>query len=196
MAIRLAPRVRVISLVREPMARNYSMFFQYLDRFIFQARQLERIEDTDRLLQYAFDTYLDHDVVVNWFDQEFKEVLGVDVCACGKRGERLVHIDNGRVEVLVLKLEALEMLEATQPDVARFLGLRTFQFVRENDSNRKFYRPLYKAFKESILLPSTYLDRLYGAPYLRCFYNDDELRSFRKKWMSDVDQADGVSGVD
>ena len=68
--------VRVITAVRDPVARNISAYFNNLT-----LSTLKR-EFNEEELQAMMDQFLDkysHDIPLVWFDKEMRDVLGLDV---------------------------------------------------------------------------------------------------------------------
>ena len=54
--------------------------------------------------------------------------------------------------------------------------------LKTNVGSAKVYAPLYKEFKNSIVLPESYVDRMYTSKYMRHFYSEEEIARFREKW--------------
>ncbi len=75
-------QVRIISLVREPIGRNISMFFQSLP-FWMAAKYLNDDSavrsERSQLLHEAFEEHVNHQYPLEWFDNEIKPLTGIDV---------------------------------------------------------------------------------------------------------------------
>jgi len=67
--------VKIISLVREPIWRNISGFFQNLPKYISKEK---RRKDLSYLEKIFFRDYDRHDRPEKWFDREIKEVIGME----------------------------------------------------------------------------------------------------------------------
>ena len=93
---------RIVSLVRDPVARNISFYFETLDVLWQTQRAHERVP-LERLLE-EFHERFRHERGVEWFDNEFKPVLGIDVYEHPfPHDEGYVRIDSGPYEVLVMR---------------------------------------------------------------------------------------------
>ena len=182
LAFRSSRRARVITLVRDPVARNVSVMFQGLDRLITRGVR-ECGSDQKKVLQYIFENYVNHDIPVDWFKWEFEKHTGIDICRHDAGGRDYLLIKQKRMEVLVLKLEALKSLEK---EIARFVGRPEFELRLANVGDRKWYAELYDNFKTDVQLGSDYLDRMYSAPGVTHLYSNEEITKFRARWASDL----------
>lgn len=175
-------RSRVISLVRDPVARNISAFFQNITEFLpdFFRRDAER-ESPMEELHAAFLNRYDHDIPGEWFQRQLQAVFGIDVFASEfprERGYAVYAAENA--SLLVIKLE---MLDGCAADAMRdYLGIHDFVLCNANIGEEKEYKDVYKAFLRSIVLPEEYLNRMYESAFARHFYTDAELQRFRARW--------------
>ena len=175
--------VKVISLVRDPVATNLSGFFHnthwWPEDLIARSRAYTPGWETE-LLDYFLSSY-PHDVPADWFDMEMKAVFGIDVFAQDfdqQAGYQLY--DSQAYPLLLLRLE--NMNESMAAVVSNFLGLETLVFGRSNSASDKWYAELYRKFMETVTLPETYLDRVYGAQPVNHFYSTSEIAKFRERW--------------
>ncbi len=176
-------RVKVITMVRDPVATNVSGLF-HNHVWWPAALKAECAAGSpgclDSLGQYFLNSY-PHDVPETWFDMELRALYGVDVYAQPfdpQRGYAVYH--SKTADVLLLKLETLNQVGAAA--VRDFLGLATFELIPSNTAEDKSYADLYKAFRRQVHLPAAYLDRVYGSRLARHFYSPEELATFRRKW--------------
>jgi hypothetical protein len=186
-------RWTVITLIRDPVARNVSSFFQNLFLFFgydWAGQLLSKSPDTvvadlERLFlgSYARERWwaLGKDAnPLTWFDDELRTVFGVDVLAEPFPTDIGFKIHEGpRARVLLIRLEDLD--RCAPEAIQAFLGLRAFEPQRRNVASGKPYASLYRRFVESIDLPTEYVDRLYGSRVARHFYTERELASFRSR---------------
>lgn len=177
-----APKWKVITLVRDPVARNISDFFQVKDYWLsgFEGGLGSSQLIMDEIIKVFMEEY-HHDEALNWFDVELKQTLGIDVFAADfpkQLGYKIYR--RGRMEVLVLKLEGLN--QYAQKAFKEFLGIDDLQMIEANVSSQKDYHPAYKKFQEDIKLPGSYLDSMYESKYARHFYTEEEIRSFKTRW--------------
>ncbi len=190
----LAPRLRdgvrrpwrVVSLVRDPIARTVSAFFRH---FAYAHPQLgapfrDDIGNVQRLLRlYLEASTFEHDFALGWFDREVRDVFGIDVYAQPfphAAGHAVYADGGGACELLVMRLEDLDRIGAGA--LERFLGATGVQFATENSADRESYAASYRALLEELRLTNDYLDRMYGSRLARHFYSDHELAAFRARW--------------
>lgn len=184
---------KVITLTRDPVARNLSTFFQHLKaervgpgqryRLSSEYYDLEltiHIKDIPQLATLFFER-CDHDTPLVFFDRELKGVFGVDVFAEEFPKEIGYKIYKGeRAHVLLVRLENLN--GAAQDALKEFLGLDRFVIVNKNIGSQKDYGDLYRRFLDTIVLPAAYLDKLYQSRFMQHFYTPDEIKRFELKW--------------
>lgn len=143
-AIRARSRVRIITVVRHPVARNRSMFFQDLELWLATHYLATGADKNAYGLDALVDAYVrsfDHDYFETWFDAEFRRLTGIDLLAGPTHGSA-VRIQRGRYDILVLRAEDF----AGDIDaISAFCG-RPIVLGRHNDSSQKWYAPLYAEF--------------------------------------------------
>lgn len=177
-------RCRVISLVRDPVARNISAFFQNITEFFpdFVARYTEQKLPLEELHTTFLNRY-DHNIPLTWFQLQLEPVFGIDVFASEfpkERGYAVYHSKNA--SLLVLKLEMLDKCAADA--MGNFLGIHNFVLSNENVGQEKEYKDAYNAFLQSIVLSDDYLNCMYDNAFARHFYTGIELQRFRERWMA------------
>ena len=172
-------RAKVITLIREPIASNISMFFQLLYRYTEIPADFRQL-DTDELIQIFLDRYL-HARPLTWFDVEFKSTLGVDIYEHPFSRERgYDSFSAGPLDVLVIKSEISDDLK-TQV-ISEFLGLDEFQLIRSNRATNKDYAETYADFQQRIRIPPPLLEFMYESKFALHFYSDDERKELRTRW--------------
>lgn len=165
---------KVITLVRDPIARNVSSYFEHLDDIWSapNAYASTSVED----LQQGFVERFPHDEALTWFDDELHAVFGIDVYAYPFPASGSLRIDN----ILILKSELDDATKCAA--IAEHLGLREVSLRRRNVTNHKPYGEVYRRFVDTLALDRTYVDRMLDARYTRHFYTDDEREAMRSKW--------------
>lgn len=176
-------RWKFVTLVREPVARNASAFFQIGDILIpgFSERIASGAWDLAFLAQAFLDLFKTHDIPLTWIDEEVRSFLGIDVYEVPfpkEEGYRIFHGD--RADLLLLKMERLDA--AAGRALSEFLEIEDIHLERANVAGEKAYADTYGAFLKHLTLPAEYLDRMYGSRYSRHFYSASEIQAFRKKW--------------
>jgi hypothetical protein len=177
-------KIKIITFVRDPIARNMASFFQNIERFIPNLIPDFRNGKVD--LEYIIDIFLnhhrklDHDLPLTWWDQELKNMFGIDILDKPFHKERGYEIYKSKnVEVLVIKLEKLNLY--FKEAFKEFLGIQDFELVQRNIGLKKSYGDVYKLFKESIVFPKQYIDRFYNAKAVTHFYTDEEIETFKSR---------------
>lgn len=195
-AIATAPAATVwdvVTLVRDPVRRNVSAFFQNLEpMFDFWPGEELKTRSADevaaRLVELFLDSYVagnspvEHDGdPLTWFDLELKPVFGVDVFARPfpvAQGYEIYSGPNSRL--LLVRLEDLDRVAGRA--FAEFLGVDVSNVVQRNEASDKVYADVYRRFTKLLKMPRPYLDRMYSSRYSRHFYTPAELAAFRSRW--------------
>jgi len=176
---------KLISLVRDPVARNIAGFFQALSvnqhipdwKVRHQRGDLKVEELLEKFLSLG-DDYHNHPAT--WFDSQLKPVFGIDVYEKPFPHEKGYEIySNDRFELLVIRMEDLNRCAAEA--IGRFLDIDGFEIINSNTSDEKDYKDLYKAFND-LPIPAEYVEQLYASRFARHFYSTEELTHFTKYW--------------
>lgn len=179
-------RCKAISLVREPVSRNISTFFQdlrlvhhrhgFYDRIVAGGDD-SLVEDMTRFFIESFDQRNG----LEWFDKEVKQHLGIDVLAEAFPTSQGFNTYTGkRADLLLIRLEDLS--ECGTKAIREFMGIDAFRLGGAQRGSRKYYSEVYRRFLDQIVLPDKLLDLLYGSRLVTTFYSPEEIAAFRKKW--------------
>lgn len=211
----------LFSLVREPVSRNVSAFFQNLHRrWLYHlspsSREIcQRILGTsaddaevppDRMealvteMGILFERNYRHELYDAWFDSEMRGPFGIDVLAepfCVEAGFQVYR--RGSVRLVLVRLENLQenftraALEwmADSP-LAAELGSAPSLEERSNDGSTKQYRELYRSFLGSLGGSSRVIRDAYESRVARHFYTPEELTEFRARWSPIENDTDEV----
>lgn len=163
--------IKVITLVREPIARDFSQYFQGYALHCVDKKSIQ-----DVLLEFAEEDYQ-----FKWFDGEIKALLGIDIFEYPfdrEKGFGLIKKDN--IEILILKLESLNQ---NTDILGEFVGVENLELKNANESDKKSYAKLYKEAKDTIVIPQKIIDRYYkGNERMDYFYTETEKKGFLEKW--------------
>lgn len=187
----LAPRhpARIVSLVRDPVARNISFYFQTLDDLWQTERAYERVS-VERLLA-EFHERFRHERGIEWFDEEFKPVLGIDVYEHPfPRDLGYQRIDSGPYEVLIMRHDLDDRVK--EKCLAELIGVGPVSLRPANVGAEKPYADVYREFLRRVELPEGYVNRMLESKYARHFYGPEELARFRTRWLKGK-SAEGAS---
>lgn len=176
-------RWKVVTLLRDPVARNLSLLFQVGGRLVPGFRQLGETDDLDPLaLFYRFEREFPRQLAgLGWFDDELKRVFDVDVFAVPFDRKAGWQVYPGPVaDVLLLRTDRLS--EIGERALGSFLGLETVRWRQANVGAWKARGGGYLRLLDRIVLPGAYVDRFYEAPEVRHFFSADELAQMRARW--------------
>lgn len=168
----------VISLVREPIGRNISSFFQNFEREVgtpFEEANMSTPDLIDRFL-YRFP----HETPLLWFQRNIERWLDIDVYAHSFPDSGIQFIEHGNTRLLLMRLTAPD--EQKQDAIAELLGLDHFTITRSNVGAEKPYATAYSAFRDAFSAPEWMIRRLYDSTYFGHFYDDQEKARLIQKW--------------
>jgi hypothetical protein len=182
----LCGHLKIISLVREPVARNISSFFHNIDKFIPNCSALYRAGKIDiaEITQHYLQKFHEHTFPLRWFDEEMKTVFGIDVFSAKVsllQDRRVFIYKRDGLDLLVMRTEDIDVV--AQEAVQRFLHIKDFDLKQANLSAKKHYNHVYDDFTRLVKLPDTYLTTLYESQYAKYFYTPKELATFKERWL-------------
>lgn len=164
-----------ITLVREPVSRNLSAFFENIGRYF--PKGLDGVSP-EAILQ-TFITKYNHKTPLTWLDNEYKDELGIDVYALEfDIQKRYVRLPDCNMVVFRSDCED-EIMARILSDI---LGPKLI-VTRENDSTDKDYVETYSAVKKIARFSDAFLDKMYNTKYARHFWSAEEISEFRKRWQ-------------
>lgn len=182
----LAKRVKVVCLVREPVARNISMFFQnfpfwYLAHYDNSSYIVAKSHKKN-LIENIFMQEFNHEYGINWVDRELSKLIKQDVYKIDFDRECGFSVFNvGKYDVFLARYESINT-KSLRGELQRFVN-QEINFEKINDGSQKWYSDLYKKFQLEFSPPSEYIDKLYGSKFCKHFYTQKELDAFRKKYI-------------
>lgn len=174
-------RVKIISMVRDPITRNISSYFHLLDNH-FKTRDAHTRYSMEEITRYFFE-YIKTDVedAIGWFDTEFKVVTGVDIYQYDfPRDRKWATIEADPFEVLILRVDLED--EKKAEIIADFLHIETLELARSNIGDSRSNGAEYKNFVNTIKLPDYYLDRNLDSSFTRHFYSAEEIQAMHERW--------------
>ena len=180
---------KVITIVRDPIARNISSFFQAFPIYFakenadIQNNNLTQKEKIDLMIELFINKFERHNVPLEWFDVHMKPVFNIDVYEQDfqrSHGYAIYNID--KVDLLLLRLEDLN--KCTKEAFYKFLSIENFELVHANISSDKAYSSNYSLFKDKLKLPKSYVSEMYNSKYMRHFYTEEEINIFSSKWSN------------
>lgn len=183
----------VVTLVRDPLRRNVSSFFQNLElMYDFWPEKELRSKNArviaERLVEMFLNSYVanrspvEHDGdPLTWFDREIAPVFGCDLYATPfpfSSGYEIYTSKNARI--LLLRLEDVERVASAA--LTKFFGTDIRESVVRNEATDKAYADIYAWFNKLLVLPHAYVEKIYTSRYCTHFYCHSELDRFRSRW--------------
>lgn len=168
--------MKVVSLIREPVARNISAFFENFQRFTryrFQDNPYSAEE-----LQLFFLTRYPHNLPLLWLENELRRSFGLDAYQQPFPAEGYLQLRQGPIDGLLLKHDLAD--EGKMELLKNFVPLKELEWHNQNEGQEKPYAQLYREFK-ALPLPDWYLDQMYNSRYAQHFYGP-EIAALREKW--------------
>jgi hypothetical protein len=201
--------IRLVTGVRDPVARSLSLLFFFADFCDHTERPLSLrggVQATDlcRFLEESWQAVLDGEaprgsferllwIMIGayrtWFDDELRESFGIDALGSDFRianGAR--RYSSGNAQLLLYRAE-----DMPRPGVAasplcaaadEFLGTSGWTFPELNTAATRRSAPLYAQTSAAFRLPSAMLEQIYEAPAVNRFYNTEDIAGFKKRWAS------------
>lgn len=174
--------IHIISLVREPIARNVSALFQNYQRDLGIPLDADNM-DHEKLKRVLMEQY--HLGQMRWFERRVEALFGIDVYATPFPAGGYDTYSKGNVRLLVLRLE---MPNSEKERVIReFLGLRRFEIINANISAEKDSAEQYRKFKSALKLPPEYVDDICNSKFARHFYPAEDIEKARAAWTRAAD---------
>ena len=179
----------IISLVRDPVARNVGTFFQNIQEYVPDWR--ERYQNGRLSIQELQAVFLRvapaYDRLDQWFDPQMKLIpaFGIDVYASPFPRDIGYKIYPGAAQASLLLIRLENLNECAERAMQEFLGLESFTLQNTNIGDEKDYADLYHAFKK-VPLPVEYVGRIYKTQFACHFYSEAELDTFTKLWTKSI----------
>lgn len=178
---------KFITMVRDPVAQNISSFFQLIDVIIPDFAQRAASQDIaiDELRELFLQRYSPDCIYNQWFDQELKPVLGLDVYQSEFNPQQGYSIyRQGCIELLLIRLESINA--CANEAFSDFLNIKDFHILNANTAENKPYSTLYRQFKSEAELPESYLSGVYNGKQARHFYTEAELSAFKSSYRTAI----------
>ncbi|MFM2063181.1 MAG: hypothetical protein RLZZ507_2851 [Cyanobacteriota bacterium] len=173
---------KVISIVRDPIAKKVSGFFQNPHLYSLTQQDLLTISPDDAcdlIIQNRMKFY----DTVEWFDNEFADFTGIDIYqqSFSHSDKQQVIYDNN-VDILILRLEDFKDQETLLLNLQKFIELPIQKITNANITEEKPFAALNKQVVDRIKFPDDFVNDIYSSKYCQHFYTPDELHKFRNKW--------------
>jgi hypothetical protein len=172
--------LKIISLTREPIARNISAFFQNYKKYTRQ--RFSKSKHTLDELMTIFLTDFDHLEPLSWFDIHMKDNFGIDVYLSEFPPCGYANYENENFQLLLMRSEIADADK--RKAIGSYINLPAFELIPKNVGSKKSYASIYRQFVNTIILPEEYLNELYDSRFMRHFYTEESIERFRNKWKN------------
>lgn len=181
----LVREFRVITLVRDPIARHVSDVFENSQLWGLSDRSSGSIDPirASRLIRTNLASFNEkNDFLCRWFERELQETIGVDVYSHPFDPDQgWQYIRGEGWDLLIIRTENLDA--ALQDIVPRFVGREEpIPVVRANVGSEKKYSDEYEDAKRHLRLPPEVCERVYDSRLTRHFYTSSEVRRMTARW--------------
>lgn len=179
-------KVKLISLVRDPIAREVSGFFQ--TPYYHAEHGLTDADGTvsaPRVHEYLRKTFARPETFRycdEWFDREVMSFFGIDVFSrTFPHDDGYCVLKEGNVELLVLQMERLTDLG---PKVlSDFLGTGSLlELLNDNERSSSPGSSEYKKLLKDFFLEESVCRSIYSSRFTRHFYSSAAIEGFISRW--------------
>ncbi len=181
--------VKVITMVRDPIARSISDLFDYIQSDYMTDEEFRGDDLRSSVIRKLYDDihFGKKGYMLDWFDNELYKTFGINVFEYDfdkKKG--YTYITRGNIEILVMKVETMDR---NTDVIKRFIAdprLDKAEFQRRNVGAKKPYRYLYNDIKKTIKIPKEIKEFYYNNnEALLHFYTEEEINDFNQKWIEE-----------
>lgn len=184
---KINPPLYIVTIVREPVSRFISSFFQNTELYKEELENRSLEIDTTKALELLYKNF-QSDIckdVEGWFDKEIKGNFEIDVFETPfdtNKKYNIIRHDN--VHHLMMRMEDLDGIfsEATK----ELIGLdSSISLQNANEGGKKHYAKAYSSVKNKIKLPPNTLEDIVGSKYFKHFYTGKE-KGIIEKWSDNT----------
>ena len=183
--IRKKNKLKIVTLVRDPIGRNLSSFFENIERYS-KALNIDIAKSSPQEIFDIFQNkFHEHNYVLNWFDEEIKSVFTIDVYNYKFDKERgYTIIKKNIANVLIIRLDKLD--QYGEEALKKFLGEMNVKLAYGNVASNKNYDKMYKRFLKNVQLSEEYVEKMYSSKLATHFFTKKELEHLKNKWLAPV----------
>lgn len=184
--------LKIIAPVREPISRNVSAFFHFIEGRLGQASDKSDLpikELVDSFIDHRDDNeepdnmaMMDHNLPLSWFDDNIKKYFGINVFSIPFPDSGHIVLTNNNTELLTFRIE---LHDSEKESLLReFINIPSFSLINTNVGSTKGYSKKYKEFKDLAVLPDSYIRKMRESKYFRHFYSENEIIQICDKWTN------------
>ncbi|MDY6994390.1 MAG: putative capsular polysaccharide synthesis family protein, partial [Pseudomonadota bacterium] len=177
---------KIITLVREPISRIVSDFFQNYKKYEPELLSSNKEEFKKNVLDSITKSIYEYEPRDNyetkWFDEEIVSNLGIDIYEQDfdySDGYK-IYPDANEGRLIIIRLEDLD--ECFSKAMNEFLNVNNVSMIVNNAGKNKEYSEIYDYIKANLVIPKSVCEKIYSTKYMRYFYSQEEINNFVKKW--------------
>jgi hypothetical protein len=200
-------KIRVITGIRDPVARSISLIMFLADFYGHTSRPLKPQSEISsdyviRSLQENWRWVLERnepnqtfewilwyftDAFRTWFASELGAVFGVNILTSTVLGGAASQrISTSAADIFLYRVEDMLPTSAGRSqllaEASKFLEITVTGFPTVNASAKRRSRTLSEEVRRQFWLPDEMLDAIYGEPIVQHFYSRDEILAFKQRW--------------
>ncbi|MEA5575033.1 putative capsular polysaccharide synthesis family protein [Anabaena sp. UHCC 0451] len=173
---------KIISIVRDPIAKKVSGFFQNPHLYGLTQQELLTISPYDACDLIVKNRMKFYDAV-EWFEQEFAEFTGIDIYQQSfNHSEKQQFIAGKNLDVMILRLEDFKDNETILLNLQKFIDFPIQKITNANVTEEKPFAALNKQVVDMIKFPDDFVNDIYASKYCQHFYTQTEINKFKIKW--------------
>lgn len=174
----------LVSLVRAPIPRAVSDFFENVDAYVpdFWARWQRGDVPVEQVNEIFWTRFRDYSLIY-WFDDQVRDLFDIDVFATPFPRARGYGIyASAKARLLLMRLEDLN--QCADAALHEFLGVPHLPLAPKNSGTVKEYGALYREFIAQLRLPPEYIQEMHQSRYAQHFYTPQELEAGIARWKT------------
>lgn len=165
--------LKIITILREPISRSISSFFQNIDFYMNSIEypnliinESKSIKIIEKLISSSVDE------INIWINTEIRENFNIDIYKSDFTENKFIIYKNGKIELLLLRVEDLN--NVFENATKEFLNLnKGLSLMNYNIGFKKYYSSQYKSIQNKIRLNDEIIDKIFSSKYISHFYKND-----------------------
>lgn len=178
--------VYIITIIREPISREVSGFFQNTEFFKSEIEDENLVIDENKaqkLLSKIFETDIIQKLE-DWFEREINENFGIDLFSKEFPEKGYLISNNGSYKHLFMKMEFLDSVFSKAIQEFFQIENSNLSLSNENIAEDKFYAESYQSIKKKLKLTELQVMEVVSSNFFQKYYKN-ETEKVINRWMKD-----------
>lgn len=172
-------KCKIISIVRDPISRNVSAFFEAAE--FYTNGNFHDLSNEQ--LQLIYNTKMFHNYPLQWFDNQIGAILNIDIYKNPfDLHNKYTSIQQKNIKMLIFRSDLNDHIKIDL--LNHFLDSKMNKIHLKNIGTEKYYHTKYQTFKSKKFLDKQYLSEMLSSKYALHFYSNDELETIFKTWIN------------